>query len=89
MMIQIVNSFGLILGIIGACILFKWGFPQPSFEEGVNIIAEDATVLGNGLTAIEIGQKVKEEKERFINISQLGLALIILGFFFQLVAVWL
>ncbi len=88
-MTQIVNSFGLVLGIIGAGILFKWGFPQPSFEEGVDIGLEDGTVLENGLTVDENNQKVRKEKQQYINISKLGLALIIIGFAFQLLAVWL
>jgi hypothetical protein len=88
-MTQIINSFGLVLGIIGAGILFRWGFPQPSFEEGVGFGLEDANVLENGLTVAENNQKVREEKEQFTNISKLGLALIIAGFAFQLLAVWL
>lgn len=88
-MTQIINSFGLVLGITGTAILFRWGFPQPSFNEGVSLGLEDANVLENGLTVAENNQKVKEEKERFSRISRLGLALIILGFAFQLVAAWL
>ena len=89
MMTQIINSFGLVLGITGAGILFRWGFPQPSFEEGVGLGLEDANILENGLTVAENNQKVREEKERFTRISKLGLALIIIGFAFQLVAAWL
>ncbi len=88
-MTQIINSFGLVLGIIGAGILFKWGFPQPSFEEGVGLGLEDANVLENGLTVAENNLRVREEKEQFTRISKLGLALIIIGFAFQLVAAWL
>ncbi|MFN8384493.1 MAG: hypothetical protein U0V02_21325 [Anaerolineales bacterium] len=88
-MTQLINSFGLVLGITGAGILFKWGFPQPSFEEGVGLGLEDSNVLENGLTVAENNQKIREEKERFTRISRLGLALIIIGFAFQLVAVWL
>lgn len=87
-MIQhILNSIGLVLGITGAVILFKWGFPQPNFEEGIGL--EDATVLENDLTVAENNQKVREEKERFTRISKPGLALIIIGFAFQLIAIWL
>jgi len=89
MMTQITNTFGLVLGITGAGILFKWGFPQPSFEEGVGLGLEDANILENGLMVAENNQKVREEKERFTRISKLGLALIIIGFAFQLVAAWL
>lgn len=88
-MTQIINSFGLVLGIVGVGILFKWGFPQPSFEESVSIGLEDANVLKNGLTVAENNKNVKEEKEQYTNISKLGLALIIIGFAFQFVAVWL
>jgi len=34
---QILNSLGLLMEIVGAGILFKYGFPQPSFEEGVSL----------------------------------------------------
>jgi hypothetical protein len=89
MITQIINSFGLVLGITGAAILFRWGFPQPSFEEGISLGLEDANVLANGLTVAENKQTVREEKERFTRISKLGLALIMIGFVFQLVGTWL
>jgi len=89
MLAHIVNSFGLVLNMVGAFILFWRGFPQPSFEEGVGMGLEDGTVLENGLTVVENNQNVSEEKERFTRISKLGLALLFIGFAFQLLAIWL
>ena len=86
---QFVNSFGLLVDILGAVILFKWGFPQPSFDEGVGLGLEDGTVLEDGLSVAEHNYLVRAEKERHNRISKLGLALLILGFGFQIVATWL
>jgi hypothetical protein len=83
------GSFGMLLGLIGTLILFKYGFPQPSFEEGAPFGLEDANLLDNGLTVLENNQKVREERERYKRISQLALALILIGFLFQFAAVWL
>ena len=89
MLSQIVNSLGLVLNMLGAVILFRWGLPQPSFEEGIGLGLEDGTVLENGLTVAENDQIAREEKERFTRISKLGLALLFFGFAFQLLAIWL
>jgi hypothetical protein len=89
MVSQFAGSFGIVLGLIGTLILFKYGFPQPSFEEGVLLDLEDATPLPNGENVVEHNQKVREEKERYKHISQLALALIVTGFLFQFAALWL
>jgi hypothetical protein len=63
------------------------GVSTTEFRGGLAL--EDANVLENGLTVAENNQKVREQRERFTRISKLGLALIIIGFAFQLVAAWL
>jgi len=40
------NTIGLALNLLGVIILFKYGFPQPTYEEGVSIGAEVATPHG-------------------------------------------
>jgi hypothetical protein len=34
---QLLNTVGLLLGIVGVLILFKWGPPQPNFDEDISI----------------------------------------------------
>lgn len=77
---QLVNAFGLVLDIVGAIILFKYGFPQPGFPEGDFLMLEQSETTRN---------KSREEKERYTRISQAGLVLLIVGFIFQLVGTWL
>ena len=86
---QIVNVSALAFNMAGTYILFHWGFPQPNFEEGASPSLADSTKLSNGLTVSEHNQKIGEDKERFKRISQLGLALLFIGFFLQLVATFL
>jgi hypothetical protein len=81
MLPQIVNSFGLVLDIVGGFILFWRGFPQPSFPRGDALL-----VHKRGSTTAE---KSREEKEQYTRISKLGLALLMIGFVFQLLATWL
>jgi len=42
---QVLNSIGLVLGIIGVVILFFFGPPQPPLEPGVGLGLESATVI--------------------------------------------
>ena len=86
---QVINSIGLVLDIVGAVILFFFGPPQPSFEKGVGIIAEDATPLSDGRAAAEHDQDMDRVKAKYTLISRLAMAIIAIGFVLQLVAMWL
>ncbi len=86
---QIVTTFGLVLDIVGAGILFFYAAPQPSFESGVSIGLEDNTVLADGKTVTQHNDEIRIQKEQYVNISKSALALIILGFIFQVVGTWL
>lgn len=88
MISQIITTFGLVLDIVGAGILFIFALPQPSFEEGVSLGLEDGTVLANGKTVAQHNDEVRINKKQYVNISKSALALIIIGFFFQLIGVW-
>ncbi len=46
-----VNTIGLLLNIVGVVLLFFFGFPQPTHQEGVHICVEDGTRLADGRTA--------------------------------------
>lgn len=88
MISQIITTFGLVLDIIGAFILFFFALPQPSFEEGVSLGLEDNTLLMNGKTVAQYNDEIQMQTEKYRRISRLALALIILGFFFQLIGTW-
>jgi hypothetical protein len=84
-----VNTIGLIFGILGVLLLFKWGPPQPSFERGVALGLEDGTKLPNGKTVAQHDADIEALTKRHKCMSQIGLVLIGLGFAFQLLSVWI
>jgi hypothetical protein len=87
---KIINSIGLALGIIGVFMLFKWGPPQPSFETGIGLGLEDNTPINStGKTVAEHNREIKEKEQLYSRRSKQGLILIIIGFIFQFVAVWI
>jgi hypothetical protein len=81
------NAIGLVLNIVGVVLLFFFGFPQPTHEEGVGIGVEDATLLPNGKTVAEHNQSVKSRKRIYLIWSKVALGLVLGGFCFQLAAV--
>jgi len=85
---QIINSVGLGFGMIGVVIIFSYGPPQPSLEEGVGLGLQDATKLPDGRTVAEHDADIRRKRSRHSILSKLGLSLIFLGFAFQLGAVW-
>ena len=68
---NILNSIGLILGLIGAVIVFYFGLPA------ISVLSEGSYV------EIQITPKMK----RYTRYSRFGLALIALSFLFQIAAV--
>jgi len=86
---QWLNSIGLILGMIGVGIIFFYGPPQPNLEEGVAIVVEDNTPLADGRTAAEHDRDVQQLRSRHSLLSKFGLALIFVGFAFQLTGTWI
>ena len=85
---QILNTIGLLLNIGGIALLFFFGPPQPTFEEGVGIGLEDGTRLKDGRTVDEHNATVRKVKRRHKNLSRLALILIAFGFVLQLCATW-
>jgi hypothetical protein len=75
------NTVGLVLGMLGVVILFIWGPPQPSFDEAVPLQLE-------GPQFDRMAEDVRRLKRRYEIMSRVGLGLIGVGFFVQLVAVW-
>jgi len=80
--------FGLILGIIGVLMIFKWGPPQPSFQEYVGWRVEDGTRMPDGRTAKEYGDDARRQRSFYNRMSKIGLGLILIGFIFQLIDAW-
>ena len=78
------NAIGLVLGMAGVAIVWRFGWPQPSFEDGVSIFVEDGTRLPNGRTAGQLAATNRALKARYAIYSPIGLSLILAGFFCQL-----
>jgi hypothetical protein len=81
-------AFGLILGIIGVLMIFKWGPPQPSFQEGVHLSIAPRTPMPDGRTAEEHVDDARRQRSKCNRMSKTGLGLILIGFIFQLVDAW-
>jgi hypothetical protein len=86
---QLCNSFGLICNIVGVVLVWIFGWPQPSHEESIGLGLEDSTPLKNGLTVREWKARIGERRATYRIQSIVGLLLMIAGFGFQFVAVWL
>jgi hypothetical protein len=86
---DLLNSIGLVLAMIGVVIVFFFGPPQPPLEPGVNLALEDLTPIDeSGKTVAEYNREVEAERRRYSRLSKFGLALIFLGFAFQLCSIW-
>jgi hypothetical protein len=72
----------------GVLMLFIWGPPQPTFEEGVPKTLELGTPLPGGKTVGEHNEETRCKKVFYKRMSGIGLGLIGVGFAFQLWAVW-
>ena len=71
-----IGSLGLILDIIGICILFKYGFPQPDLDDDVKL------AWGKDPDAAR-------KRKLYVAMSIAGLLFLIAGFALQLTAVWM
>ena len=71
-----VNTAGLVLDMVGVCILFYFGFPQPDFGGGNYL-------QWHGDTTAPLKRKL------YVKMAALGLACLVGGFGLQLVASWM
>ena len=86
---QIINTIGLVLGIIGVVILFFFAPLQPTLETGIGIGLEDGTVIdSSGKTVAQHDAEVLSRRQHYDCMSKIGLSLVGLGFVFQLLATW-
>jgi hypothetical protein len=77
----VLNSIGLLLGILGLMVIYEWGPPQPRYEGG------RFTALQHGTITQEELELLKQKAAAWL-LSAIGLGLIGLGFACQLLAVW-
>lgn len=77
------NALGLVLGIIGVAMVWRWGLPQPSFERGTALIVEPNTPLPNGKTATQVDAERAADEAHYKHMAQCGLGLVLLGFVLQ------
>lgn len=87
---KILNTIGLIIGIVGVIFIFIWGPPQPNLNQGISIGLEDATPIdASGKTVAQQNEEIKKENKKYDRNSKIGLVLIMIGFGLQLIAIWL
>ena len=85
-----IATIGLILGMVGVLLLFIWGPPQPSFEQGVGLGLSDIDIVEFEGERITVGEKNKIVKRRYTVhkvMSSIGLGFVFVGFSFQFVAI--
>lgn len=85
----IMNSIGLIMGMIGVALIFFWGPPMPDFDDGVGLGIEPGTVLADGTKVSDIIDANQRRKRLHQIVSSIGMALIFFGFGIQMAALWL
>lgn len=82
------TGIGLLINIAGVLILFKYGFPQPSFDEAsaAGLLLEDNNKLDNGLTVKENREKQIKDHKKYKTLAYAALSLILVGFILQFIA---
>jgi hypothetical protein len=83
---QTLNTLGLCANMSGVALLFYFGLPQPSHEEGVAFQAEDKTSLADGSTAAEHDATTRRRRRLYRVMAYLALSLMFAGFGCQLIA---
>lgn len=83
------NTVGLVLGMVGVAMLFRWGPAQPSHQQGVFLALESVTPIDDqAATVAERGRQIEHRRARYAMLSKVGLTLVGVGFGFQLLATW-
>lgn len=83
------NTVGLMLGMVGLAMLFRWGPPQPSHQQGVFLALESATPIDDrGTNVAERDRQIEHRRARYAMLSKVGLTLVGVGFGYQLLATW-
>ncbi|MEQ5239521.1 hypothetical protein [Proteus terrae] len=74
------NVIGLISNILGVILIFFFGLPQPSHDEGVSLGGKDNTRLNDGTTVKQRNLKIKRRKFIYKSFAYLALVLMLMGF---------
>lgn len=80
---KVLAIVGLVLNLAGVALLFKFGFPQPQFDEGVSLELEDGTVFDDGTSVRGYTERARITKRRYRRRSGLALLLIMIGVVMQ------
>ncbi|EML2677531.1 MULTISPECIES: hypothetical protein [Enterobacteriaceae] len=83
---ELLNTIGLTSNIFGVILIFFFGLPQPSHDEGVSLGLEDGTPLGDGTTVGERNVKIRKRKARYKFFAYVALSLMLFGFVLQFLA---
>lgn len=86
--VRLLNSVGLVLGMLGVLLIFRFGPPMPDLEHGVGLGLDEGTRLADGRTVAEHNADRLRLRTRHLRISQVGLLLVFAGFALQLWATW-
>ena len=85
---EILNTVGLGLNIFGVVLIFFFGLPQPSHDEGVSIGLGENDVFEDGTSVKEINEKIRKRKAVYKGFAFFALSLMLLGFILQLLSIW-
>jgi hypothetical protein len=77
---------GLSLNFVGALMLAIWGLPQPRLDAGVALAVEVNSPVADGRTAAELGEAVRQRRQRHQFVARSALGLLAAGFALQVVA---
>ena len=85
---ELLNTIGLSSNIIGVILIFFFGLPQPSHNEGMSIGIGENTVLADGTRVKDIMASVRRRKAIYKCFACLALCLMLIGFVLQLLSIW-
>jgi hypothetical protein len=85
---QLLNSVGLVLGMVGVLLIFLFGPPMPDLEHGGGLGIDEGTRLADGRTVAEHNADRLRLRTRHLRVSQAGLLLVFAGFALQFWATW-
>lgn len=83
---RLLNLAGLLLGMAGVLVIFKWGPPMPDFSEGVALGLGPNTVFVDGTKVSDMIEAARRLKRVHSIMSRVGLGLIGFGFLAQFIA---
>jgi len=86
--VHLLNSIGLVLGMVGVLVISAFGPPMSDLEHGVGLALDEGTRLADGRTVAQHNADRLQLRTRHLRISQGGLLLVFAGFALQFWATW-